>query len=95
MAHPGSNLGRERATNLDVPNDHPIEVMHHVEIAPVDRVVLTQANHTRNRYCTVAQSMHEPVLARHVMGAGQQRSHGWTAQHVLATDRAGYRVGHV
>ena len=71
MAHPGSNLWRKRSTDFDVAHDHAIEEVHHVKVAPVDRLVLTQPNHARHRHWAVAQGMHEPVLACHVVGAGQ------------------------
>jgi hypothetical protein len=77
-----------------VPEDAAVEMLHHVESAADDAVVLAQRMDSRHRHRGLRQCAHDAKLAIDGMRARQQRARRLAAQHVVA--RAGAQtVGRV
>ena len=65
-----------------VPEHAALHELHHVEGAADDRFVLAQQVHARHRHLAAGQRVHDPELALHRMGRGQQpgrRARAWSA----------------
>ena len=94
IKHRGAFRGARDLRQALVPEDAPVQMLHDIEGAADDRVVLAQRVDPRHRHRRLGQRAHDAELAVDRMRARQQGPRRFPPQHVLSR-RGAQSVGRV